>query len=53
MHPLILRIPPQIGEGGDILVDVDLATSGLNALLLGLGELDNVSIEGVLRRGKY
>jgi hypothetical protein len=33
---------------GSILVDVDLAASGLNALLLGLGQLDDVAIEGVL-----
>jgi hypothetical protein len=33
---------------GSILVDVDLAASGLNAFLLGLGQLDDVAIEGVL-----
>jgi hypothetical protein len=33
---------------GSILEDVDFAASGLNTLLLGLGQLDDVTIEGVL-----
>lgn len=35
-------------EEGGILEDVDLAASGLNALLLSLSQLDDVAIEGVL-----
>jgi hypothetical protein len=33
----------------DALVDIDGAAGGLNALLLGLGQLDDVAPGGVLR----
>lgn len=36
------------GERVNSLVHIDFASSGLNALLLGLGELPNVPVHGVL-----
>lgn len=37
-----------LGEGLGNLVDVDLSAGGLGTLLLGLGELPDVAVHGVL-----